>query len=203
LKKMSKQITTILASICLATSVFAAGVSTGDAAPDFTLKDPSGKEHSLSGYKGKFVVLEWTNFECPFVKKHYSGGNMQALQKQYTAEDIVWLSICSSGPEKQGHLTAEGAADATGKNDFAATAYLIDEDGKVGKLFGAKTTPHMFVINPEGHVVYQGAIDSIRSADSEDIAKADNYVAQCLEAGKSGKPIPVGTTKPYGCGVKY
>jgi peroxiredoxin len=203
MKQLTRTIAAAVVAQALAASVFAAGISTGDAAPDFTLKDPSGKEHSLSGYKGKFVVLEWTNFECPFVKKHYSGGSMQALQEKFTADEVVWLSICSSGPEKQGHMTAEEAAQKIAKNDFAATAYLIDEEGKVGKEFGAKTTPHMFVINPEGKVIYQGAIDSIRSADSADIAKADNYVAQCLEAGKAGKEISVGTTKPYGCGVKY
>ena len=200
------------AVLCLATAGILAvaaapaqaqGVATGEAAPDFSLPDSAGKEHRLADYKGKHVVLEWINYGCPFVRKHYQDGAMQALQKKYTGKGAVWLAICSSAPGKQGHFNAAEIAKQNQDNSFSATAYLVDADGKVGKMFGARRTPHMFVVDPEGKVVYQGAIDSISSADAADVSKAENYVAQCLDACLAGRPSPVETTKPYGCSVKY
>lgn len=180
-----------------------AGVKNGEAAPDFQLPDSKGETHSLSQYKGKTVVLEWTNHQCPFVKKFYKNGDMQALQSKYTGKDVVWLSIISSAEGKQGYLTAEKADALIQSKKIKATAKLLDPSGKVGKLYGAKTTPHMFVVDPEGKVVYQGAIDSIRSTSAADVAKADNYVADALEAVLAGNPIAQAKTRPYGCSVKY
>lgn len=174
-----------------------------EAAPAFTLKDVNGKSHNLADFKGKHVVLEWINYDCPFVKKHYESGNMQKIQKQYTAKGIVWLAICSSAPGKQGHFDNETIKKRSDEYKSAFTAYLIDEDGKVGKLYGAKTTPHMYIINPKGDLVYVGAIDSISSAKQEDIEKSVNYVSVALDAFLSGSPLKAKVTNPYGCSVKY
>lgn len=201
---MSKYLFVILAAIALAfASVMAVDVGIDKPAPDFTLKDTEGKKHSLSDYKGKYVVLEWINFGCPFVKKHYESGNMQMLQKKYTEKDVVWLSICSSAPGKEGHHSAEEIEKQLKEWEAAQTAYLIDEKGKVGRMYGAKTTPHMFIINPEGNLIYAGGIDDIPSTDTDDIAKAKNYVAAALDAAMSDKEIADQSTKPYGCSVKY
>jgi len=189
-------------ALALNLSAFAA-VEPGETAPDFTLKDSKGNSQKLSSFSGKFVVLEWMNPECPFVKKHYSTGNMQSLQKEYTAKGIVWLSIISSAPGKQGYCTGPQAEANTKDQKAFPTAVLLDPSGEVGQLYGAKTTPHMFVINPEGKLIYMGAIDSIRSANSSDCAKADNYVRQTLDAALAGKPVPNPETKSYGCSVKY
>jgi len=189
-------------ALALNLSAFAA-VEPGETAPDFTLKDSKGNSQKLSSFSGKFVVLEWMNPECPFVKKHYSTGNMQSLQKEYTAKGIVWLSIISSAPGKQGYCTGPQAEANTKDQKAFPTAVLLDPSGEVGQLYGAKTTPHMFVINPEGKLIYMGAIDSIRSANSSDCAKADNYVRQTLNAALAGKPVPNPETKSYGCSVKY
>jgi peroxiredoxin len=189
-------------ALALNLSAFAA-VEPGETAPDFTLKDSKGNSQKLSSFSGKFVVLEWMNPECPFVKKHYSTGNMQSLQKEYTGKGIVWLSIISSAPGKQGYCTGPQAEANTKDQKAVPTAVLLDPSGEVGQLYGAKTTPHMFVINPEGKLIYMGAIDSIRSANSSDCAKADNYVRQTLNAALAGKPVPNPETKSYGCSVKY
>ena len=175
----------------------------GEAAPDFTLSDSKGTSHKLSDFRGKFVVLEWLNHECPFVKKHYSGGNMQKLQKEYTGKGVIWLSIISSAPGKQGHRTGPQADADTKDKDAAPTAVLLDPAGEVGQKYGTKTTPEMFVIDKEGKVIYAGAIDSIRSTDSADIAKAENHVRAALDAALAGKPVPTPKTTPYGCSVKY
>jgi peroxiredoxin len=172
-------------------------------APSFTLKDAEGKTHSLADFKGKFVVLEWVNFGCPFVRKHYDSGNMQALQKAYTGKGVVWLSVCSSAPGKQGHFAGGALREKIAEEHSAATAYLVDEEGTVGKTYEARTTPHMFVVNPEGTLIYAGGIDDIASTDRDDIAKATNYVRQSLDAAMSGKPVAVKGSKPYGCSVKY
>ena len=181
-----------------------AAVEPGEEAPDFTLTDSKGTSHKLSDFRGKFVVLEWLNHECPFVKKHYSGGDMQKLQKEYTAKGVVWLSIIiSSAPGKQGHRTGPQAEADTKDKNAAPTAVLLDPSGEVGKKYDAKTTPEMFVLDKEGKILYAGAIDSIKSTDSADIAKAENHVRQALDAALAGKPVPTSKTAPYGCSVKY
>lgn len=176
----------------------------GQPAPDFTLTDIKGTTHTLSDLKGKTVVLEWVNPQCPFVMKHYDkSGNIPALQKAATADGVVWLSINSAAPGKQGDFDAAKVTAWATKTGAAPTAYLRDSDGKVGKLYGAKTTPHIFVITSDGKLVYNGAIDSINSADPSDIAKAENYVTAALAAVKAGKPVATSSTQPYGCSVKY
>jgi peroxiredoxin len=172
-------------------------------APNFTLVDISGKKHSLADYKGKYVVLEWNNWDCPFVKKHYSKGNMQQLQKTYGKKEVVWLTICSSGPGKQGYYEADAQKEKVAKSKSEATAYLIDSEGTVGKMYGAKTTPHMFVINPDGVLMYAGAIDDKPSTKTSDIEAANNYIQSCLEAALAGKDVETKTSTPYGCSVKY
>ena len=162
-----------------------------------------GKTYKLSDFKGKYVVLEWNNLDCPFVKKHYGSGNMQALQKKYTDKGVVWLTICSSGAGKQGYYEPAALQELTKEKKLSSTAYLRDADGTVGKLYGAKTTPNMFVVNPEGTLIYAGAIDDKPSPDPNDIPGATNYVAACLDASMTGKAVATKTTVSYGCGVKY
>ena len=189
--------------IILLLCVCSVALIAGEKAPEFTLTDVNGKSHSLADFKGKVVVLEWTNYKCPFVVKHYSGKNMQNLQDKYTKKGVVWLSICSSAEGKQGHMSAADAKKAVEKAGAKPTAYLIDADGKVGKAYGAKTTPHMFVIGADGNFLYKGAIDSIRSAKAADVAKAKNFVAQTLDAVLDKKGEVPASTKSYGCSVKY
>jgi len=190
-------------SIAAAFTPLHAAPEVGKPAPAFTLKDCTGKDVSLSDFKGKVVVLEWVNHGCPFVKKHYGAGNMQALQKDAVAKGAVWLSVCSSAPGKQGHMAPNEANKKCGEVGSAATAYLIDETGETGKAYNAKTTPEMFVINPEGILVYMGAIDSDPSPDPAAIKGAKNYVAAALDETLAGKPVSNPSTKPYGCSVKY
>lgn len=180
-----------------------AGVSVGQPAPDFTGVDSNGNQHTLSQYKGKTVVLEWTNHDCPYVKKHYNSGNMQTLQKQATADGVVWLSIISSRPGKQGHVSGGKANDLTRSRNAAPTAVILDETSAIGRLYGAKTTPHMYIIDTTGQLVYMGGIDSIPSSDEADIAGAKNYVRAALDAMTAGKTIEDSITRPYGCSVKY
>jgi peroxiredoxin len=172
-------------------------------APDFTLPDSNGKSHSLSDYKGKIVVLEWLNHGCPFVKKHYNSGQMQKLQETYGKKGVIWFSIISSAPGKQGYCTPEQANELIKEKKAAPTALLLDPDGDVGKLYGAKTTPHMYIITSDGVLVYNGAIDDIRSSKVEDIAKAKNYVQIGLDEVLAGKEVSTKTSVPYGCSVKY
>ena len=186
--------------IVLATAAYA---EVGEPAKDFTLKSAAGKEVSLSDYKGKVVVLEWTNTGCPFVKKHYGSGNMQKLQKDAAAKGVVWLTICSSAPGKQGNLSAADASKLVAEEGAAPAAYLIDEDGKVGQLYGAKRTPEMYVINKEGTLVYHGAIDDKKSPDPADIASSKNHVVAALDEVLAGKPVSTPKTEAYGCSVKY
>jgi len=180
-----------------------AEVKNDEAAPEFTLTDTKGIAHKLSDFKGKYVVLEWVNHGCPFVVKHYSQGHMQALQKAQTADGVIWLSICSSAEGKQGHMTSDEWNAKITEVGSASTAVLIDEDGTVGKRYGAKVTPHLYVIDPAGILIYQGAIDSIRSTDAADIADAKNYVTEALAQHKAGQPVAVPQTQAYGCGIKY
>ncbi len=185
------------------TAGFGKDLKIGDKAPAFTLVDIAGETHNLKNYRGKYVVLEWVNYECPFVKKQYNSGKMQSLQKTYTAKDVIWLSINSSAPGREGNFAPAEILRRAKEHGADFTAYLTDESGRVGKLYGAKTTPHMFIINPQGNLAYAGAIDDIRSTNVKDIPKANNYVAAALDAIFEGKPIAITQTKSYGCSVKY
>jgi peroxiredoxin len=180
-----------------------ASAQEGKAAPDFTAVDSNGKSHQLSSFKGKTVVLEWTNDGCPYVQKHYGAGNMQALQKAANDAGVVWLSVISSAPGTQGHATGAAANKLTTDRKALPTAVLLDPTGKVGKLYDAKTTPHMYVINPEGKLVYAGAVDDKPTANQADIKGARNYVTEALTAVAAGKGPAVTTTRAYGCSVKY
>jgi peroxiredoxin len=191
---------TLLASL-LAASAHAATV--GQPAPAFTLTDSKGQTHALADFKGKTVVLEWTNHECPFVKKHYGAKNMQAQQGSAAGDGVVWLTINSGAPGKQGHVDAAGAEAVMARDGFKSTAYLLDASGDTGRAYGAKTTPHMYIIDGEGVLRYNGAIDSIPSADPADIPAATQYVTQALGELAAGKAVSVVSTQPYGCSVKY
>ena len=194
---------TILTSL-IATAVFAADAPpVGSAAPDFSLPDAKGDSHSLSQYKGKYVVLEWFNPECPFVKKHYGSDNMQKLQEQYTSKGVVWLTIDSNAPGTEGSITPEQAQKITASWKTHQTALLLDPEGKAGRAYGAKNTPNMVIINPDGKIAYEGAIDSKASPNPADIPTSTNYVKAALDQSLAGKPITTPQTKPYGCSVKY
>jgi len=186
-----------------ATTATTATAAIDQKAPDFSLTGIDGKTYRLADFKGKYVVLEWNNWVCPFVKKHYGSGNMQALQKKYTGEDVVWLTICSSAPGKQGYYEPAELKKIAKEQKVASSAYLRDTDGTVGRAYGARTTPTMFVINPDGNLIYAGAIDDRPSTNPNDIKGASNYVASCLDASFAGKPVTTRTTVSYGCGVKY
>lgn len=175
----------------------------GQSAPDFTGTDSNGKSHRLSDFKGKTVVLEWTNHECPFVKKHYNTGNMQALQKEAVAQGAVWLTVLSSAEGKQGFTTPEQANEVIKTVGSAETARILDPSGEIGRLYGAKTTPHMFIVNGEGTLAYAGAIDDNPSPAPEDVKGAKNYVREALAELAAGKPVTMAQTNAYGCGVKY
>jgi peroxiredoxin len=181
-----------------------ANVRTGQAAPHFTAIDAlSNTEISLADFRNKTVVLEWVNYGCPFVKKHYSAGNMQRLQADADADNVVWISINSSAKGKQGYLAAEEVAVEMATRGAKNRYYIRDETGTIGQAYGAKTTPHMYVINAEGTLVYQGAIDDNRSADPATIQGATNYITAALHALSKGAPVKPHTTQPYGCSVKY
>lgn len=191
-------------ALLFASAAFAAlaNAPAGSQAPAFTVTDISGKPVSLADYKGKTVVLEWHNFGCPFVQKHYQSGNMQSLQKKYGG-DVVWLAVNSTS-KKASDYTEPVKLSAQLKAANASPAdYLMDDPGVMGRTYGAKTTPHMFIIDPNGKVVYNGAIDDKRSTDIEDIKTARNYVVAALDEMKAGKPVTVAATAPYGCSVKY
>jgi peroxiredoxin len=175
----------------------------GSAAPEFSLPDANGKTHSLSEYKGKYVVLEWFNPECPFVKKHYGSGNMQKLQQEYTGKGVVWLTIDSNAPGTEGNITAEEAQKISASWKTHQTALLLDPEGKAGRAYGAKNTPNMVVIDPDGKIAYEGAIDSKATPNPADIPSSTNYVKAALDESLTGKPVTTSHTKPYGCSVKY
>ncbi len=198
-----KTISMFLISLFFLTSLNAQQAKLDQQAPDFKLKDSNGFEHSLSDFAGKVVVLEWINYDCPFVKKHYDSNNMQTLQKKYTEQGVIWLAICSSAKGKQGNFSNEEINKRSIDLDAKFTAYLIDDSGKVGKMYGAKTTPHMYVIDTKGNLVYAGGIDDIKSTDVEDVKKAKNYVVKALDEILSGKPVSEKSSTPYGCSVKY
>lgn len=190
-----------LSALFFAGSLFAAP-QVGQSAPAFNLTDSKGKSHSLADFAGKTVVLEWTNHDCPFVVKHYSG-NMQSLQKQFGTDDVVWLTVISSAPGKQGHVTGAKADELTSSRNAMPDAVLFDETGVTGKAYDAKTTPHMYVIDKKGVLQYMGGIDSIPSAKVDDIAKATPYFSDALTAVLAGNPASPAVTKPYGCSIKY
>jgi peroxiredoxin len=202
LMKLSLQSVT-LAFVFALSAVASAGVESGKPAPAFTLKDTNGKSHKLEDYKKKYVVLEWLNYECPFVKKHYNSKNMQKLQEEMKKKGVIWLSVVSSAEGKQGYYEPAEMRKLNKEKGGAPAAILYDTDGKVGQLYGAKTTPHMFVINPEGTLIYQGAIDDKASTDVEDIPGAKNYVKAAVDESMAKKPVSVANTKSYGCSVKY
>ena len=178
-------------------------VEPGEAAPSFALTDTNGKTHNLADYKGKYVVLEWLNYGCPYVQTHYESGNMPELQKKWTKQDVVWLSVVSSAPGKQGHMESAAMNAHTKKVGGAGTAVLMDPAGQVGKSYGAKTTPHMFVIDPKGNVIYAGGIDSKAVSKPQEDSSVTNYVSQALTESMAGKEVSVKKARPYGCGVKY
>ena len=180
-----------------------AAPTVGQPAPTFTGTDMHGKKVSLADLKGKYVVLEWHNQGCPFVVKHYESGNMQKLQKELTGQGAVWVTVISSAPGKQGHVSAAEEEAYLKEENASPTNVLFDEDGAIGKLYGAKTTPHMFVIDDKGTLVYAGAIDDKASTDKADVAGATNYVLAAYQETKAGQPVKNPSTAPYGCSVKY
>jgi len=189
--------------LALALAAMGAAAAPSGPAPDFNVADTSGKAVRLSDYKGKFVVLEWTNPECPFVRKHYDSQNMQGLQKEFGAKDVVWLAINSTN-KSSGEFKTGAQMDAWLKTQGAAPkATLIDASSETGRAYAAKTTPHMFVVDPSGKIVYGGAIDDKRSANPADAKTANNYVRAALNESMAGKPVTVASTTPYGCSVKY
>ncbi len=198
---MKTLITAAIVGAIAVTSSFASEV--GKAAPAFTAKTAKGTEVSLADYKDKVVVLEWLNFDCPFVKKHYSSKNMQNLQAAYAEKGVIWLTVNSSAEDKQGYLAADKLAEKATAEGSKATEILIDADGKVGKAYDAKVTPHMMIIGKDGNLAYSGAIDSKATVKAEDIESADKLFANALDAVLAGKEVTNATNKPYGCGVKY
>lgn len=191
----------IFASLAGGAVAWAARV--GERAPDFTATDSNGQTHKLSEYAGKYVVLEWHNHGCPYTQKQYNSGNMQRLQRQWTSRGVIWLTVISSAPGLQGYMTAPEENAFLKQSNAAPTAVLLDPTGAVGRLYDAKTTPHMFIIDPHGMLIYNGAIDDKPTTDLADVNGARNYVSQALNEAMAGKPVSEPTTRPYGCSVKY
>jgi len=191
------------ATVLLLAIVAVGAVRVGEAAPNFTATDSNGHPQSLAQYKGRYVVLEWHNQGCPYTKKHYESGNMQKLQKLWTGKGVIWFTVISSAPGEQGYVDAAQENEYVKRMNAAPTAVLLDPSGNLGHLYGAKTTPHMFVINPQGQVIYDGAIDDKSTSDAADISGATNYVTAALEESMAGKQVAVATSRPYGCSVKY
>ena len=201
---MNKFVAMLLAvSIAAPVSAAQAAVTPGQVAPEFSLVDIGGKVQKLSDYRGKYVVLEWFNSECPFVQKHYESGNMQALQARYTQKGVVWLGINSTSPRHSNYRDPARSQAILKDWKSAPTAFVLDPDGRVGKQYGARTTPHMYVIDPNGTLVYAGGIDDKPSTSQRDIATAKNLVAAALDESLSGKPVGTPSAMPYGCSVKY
>jgi AhpC/TSA family len=192
-----------LGVVLTAQNASAAAATIGQTAPNFTLQGADGKTHSLADFSGKYIVLEWTNPQCPFVHKFYDSGSMQALQAKETAKGVAWLRINSSASGHEGYQSVSDLAAYVKDKNVAATESLLDPDGKVGHTYGARTTPHMFVINPKGVLIYAGGIDNKPSPDPEDIATAKNYVSTALDEAMAGKSVTTPTARPYGCSVKY
>jgi peroxiredoxin len=178
-------------------------ITPGSQAPDFKGTDSNGVSHSLSQYRGKYVVLEWANQGCPYDQKHYLSGNMESLQRQWTDKGVVWLSVLSSAPGEQGNVSPAEENQYLKKMKAVPTAALLDPEGRIGRLYEAKTTPHIFVIDPKGKLIYQGAIDDKPTTNHADVKTAHNYLNDALDSAMAGKAVPVATTRPYGCSVKY
>lgn len=175
----------------------------GEPAPEFTLKDTNGAPHSLSDYQGTYVVLEWVDFLCPYVGKHYGSGNMQTLQETYTNKGVAWFSVYSAAPSHRAHFPPEKMTAKNQELGGQQTAILMDSTGQVGKMYGATNTPHMFVINPGGELVYKGGIDDKPTTDEADVKGAKNYVRAALDASMNGREVEVEKAPPYGCPIKY
>jgi peroxiredoxin len=190
-------------TLAFTVALFAYAARVGSPAPAFTGTDTNGQTHSLSDYHGKFVVLEWTNKDCPYTEKQYNSGNMQSLQKQWTAKGVVWLTILSSAPGHQGYMTASEENGWISKVHADPTAAILDPTGAIGHAYEAKTTPHMFVIDPSGNLIYEGAIDDHPTTDLADVPASKNYVSAALTEALAGQPVAVTYTRPYGCSVKY
>lgn len=201
MKSLRQSILRIVVVAALVASAFA--VKVGDPAPGFTAVDSNGKQQSLVEYKGKYVVLEWHNQGCPYTRKHYESGNMQRLQKEWIAKGVVWLTVISSAPGTQGFVTPTQENEYLKTMKADPTAVIMDPGGSLGHLYSAKTTPHMFVIDPKGTLIYNGAIDDHPTTDESDIASSKNYVSLALTEAMSGKPVTDPATRPYGCSVKY
>lgn len=191
-----------LASFAVSSAV-SADTIIGKPAPDFTAFDSTGRTHRLSDFSGKRVILEWTNHDCPFVRKHYRSGNMQKTQKSAKQDGVVWLSVISSAPGLQGHVSGDEADALTKSRNALPAAVLLDPDGKLGRLYRARVTPHMYIIDKDGTLAYKGAIDSIASGDTADIPNATNYVLQAMAQLKAGQSVKEAATRPYGCTIKY
>ncbi len=199
---MRRFLLSLFVAACMG-NVAMGAVVVGKPAPDFLGKGSDGKDYKLADYKGKFVVLEWFNRDCPFIHKHYDSGNMQKLQDAYGKKGVVWFEVASSAEGREGYMTASEMQETRAKNGSKATMTLMDANGKIGLLYGAKTTPHMFIVDPKGVLIYQGAIDDHNSADSSDIAVSKNYVSSALDEAMTNKPVSTPLTRPYGCSVKY
>ncbi len=191
-----------LAVIISAPAALLAQAKVGSPAPDFTAKDSNGRTQSLAQYRGKYVVLEWTNKDCPFAKAQYEG-NMEKLQHEWTAKGVVWLTVESSAPGKQGYMTGPEANAYYKTKNMASTAVIMDPDGKLGHAYAARTTPHMFIIAPDGKLIYDGAIDDHPGTDASDIPHSKNYVSAALTEAMAGQAVQSAVTRPYGCSVKY
>jgi thioredoxin-related protein len=193
----------LCAGLVLALMATAFAVKVGDPAPGFSATDSNGKQQRLADYKGKYVVLEWHNQGCPYTRKHYESGNMQRLQKEWTGKGVVWLTVISSAPGTQGFVTPTQENEYLKTMKAEPTAVLMDPGGSLGHLYAAKTTPHMFIIDPSGNLIYNGAIDDHPTSDQSDIASSKNYVSTALQEAMNGKPVTEAATRPYGCSVKY
>jgi peroxiredoxin len=190
-------------ALAFAAAATAHAATVGTSAPEFTAADLQGKPVKLSDHRGKYVVLEWTNPECPYVRRHYNSGNMPALQKEFGAKDVVWLTVNSTSQSSDEFKTPQQMAKWLSEQGAAPKATLIDKDSKVGRLYSARTTPHMYVVDPQGRLIYAGAIDDKSWASTEETKKARNYVRAALGEAMAGKPVSVAATSPYGCTVKY
>ena len=198
-----KTVMTLMAFMAMLITLPVQALEIGKPAPDFSVVDSNGATRSLGEFLGQDIVLEWTNHGCPYVKKFYNDGAMQSLQEQVTSSGAIWLRVISSAPGKQGHVSGDEANKIAQDQGVHATATLLDSDGSVGRAYNAKTTPHMYVVNKQGVLVYQGAIDDKPGTNSADIEGATNYVTAALDDLNAGRDVQTALTQPYGCSIKY